>query len=103
MLGERKEWEKNQTTTGNHPTTVSWHAPLYKEEDTVAHLERWRGAVLATEWCHMCRMNDADATHSLVHVEHETSWIQGYIYNYLVYETIDFFFILGVFCYFNIH
>ena len=51
----------------------------------------------------MCRMNDADATHSLVHVEHETSWIQGYIYNYLVYETIDFFFILGVFCYFNIH
>ena len=42
----------------------------------------------------MCRMNDADATYSLVHVEHETSWIQGYIYNYLVYETIDFFFYL---------
>ena len=43
MSGERKEEKKNQITTSDNPTIVSFLALFHMEEDTVMHLGRqWK-------------------------------------------------------------
>ena len=39
---KEKRRKKNQTTTDNNPTTVSYNAPLQIKEDKTTHLEKRR-------------------------------------------------------------
>jgi hypothetical protein len=75
---EREKKGKKQTIIGDNSITISWHASLRVEEDTIEHPRRQRKTIFGYRVVSHAHPEDADATHSLACNQHTltTFWFK---------------------------